>query len=438
MIELGRFRIMIKMKYGMLALATLFVGMICCLPLRAVGQSAVMTEYRHRLELVRRQIPQITMTAEAVAKRWVEKKQVLLHYPFGGDTSDFTMENIARAGGLDNAQPNTVRVEMRSANDVIVVGPRSWEKGAAFLQKELPKAREQGWLIVVFGSKQGLPDGLPVDFLIDNGAAGGGEDEAAVNQIVNMTNGWIWQCELTAALTRLGRRPGILRGMPLPGAQTHNQEYQVVVPKLYPCDTPIPAGSLANSYLQQIERELTSLEGKSTQDQLDRAADIAVAHVKAGKTLWATSFTHVLDGEVFCDNLSPIKAFRGISCGEHGETFTQNLKPGDLLLFFGEWTLNIPWRDYLKLIRSTGADYIVSYRVGTEPTEPYEGVADFYDQKVNDAQMVLEQQWPFDNAAVPIPFPPGNMAPVSGVYVCLQYRMLDEKIAGKLAAVAKQ
>ncbi|MHB0937147.1 MAG: hypothetical protein ACYC6A_12230 [Armatimonadota bacterium] len=395
----------------------------------------MMTEYRHRLELVRQQIPQITISAEVVAKRWVEKAPVLFHYPFGGDTSDFTMENIARAGGLDNAQPNTVRLKLRTANDVIVVAPRSWEKGGAFLQKELPKAREQGWLTVVFGSKQGMPEGLPVDFLIDNGARDGGEDEAAVNQIVNMTNGWIWQCEVTAALTRLGKRPAILKGMPLPGAQAHNTEFQRgdALPELYPCDTPIPAGSLAKQYLEQIERELAILESKSSQDQLDRAADIAATRVKAGKTLWACSFTHVLDGEVFLNNKSPIKAFRGISC-ENGETFTRNLKPGDLLFFFGEWSLNLPWFDYLKVIRSTGADFIVGYRVGTEATEPYEGPADFYDQKVNDAQMVLEQEWPFENAAVDIPFAPGKMAPVSGVHLCLQYRMLDEKIAERLAA----
>jgi hypothetical protein len=425
----------------------LLTAVCVCLPLPAgpaetkpAEKSVFMAAYRQRLDTVRGQLPQITQAAEAVAKRWVEKKPVLLHFPFGGDTGNFSMELISRAGGLDNAQPNTVRVKLRSANDVIVVGPRSWEKGGEFLAKELAKAREQGWMIVVFGSKAGLPEGLPVDFLIDNGASSGSEKEAALNQVVNITSAWMWCCELTAALTRLGQRPTILKGMPLPGAQAHNKEYQRTdkLPDLYPCDTPIPAGSLAKVYLEQVERELANLEGKSMQDQIARAADIAVAHLKAGKTLWASSNTHVLDGEVFVNNLGPIKAFRGISCGANGETFTQNAKHGDLLLFFGEWTINIPWTDYLKIIRQAGADFILSWRVGVEPTEPYEGKADFYDQKVDDAQMVLEQNWPFENAAVPIPFPPGKMAPVSGVHVCLLYRMLDEKIAGKLAATPPQ
>jgi hypothetical protein len=69
--------------------------------------------------------------------------------------------------------------------------------------------------------------------------------------------------------------------------------------------------------------------------------------------------------------------------------------------------------------------------------EPYEGDKIFYDQDVHDARMVLEQRWPFENAAVAIPFPPGKMAPVSGVHVCLLYRLLDAEIARRLPAGAE-
>ena len=432
-----------KMKLLMGFIAAGALGISCPEPTWSADVSpaadrppAVTAAYRQRLEFVRQQLPAITTAAEAVARRWVDRRHVLLHYPFGGDASDFSMENIARAGGLENAQPNTMRLKLRTTNDVIVAGTRSWEKGAEFLGIELPKARSNEWMIVVFGSRQGLPANLPVDFLIDNGAATGSESEAALNEIVNLTEGWMWSCEVAAALTRLGWRPGILKGMPLPGSTAHNKEYQRsdALPELYPWkEKPIAAGELGRAYLDQVERQLVDLEGKATRDAIARAADLAVDHVKRGKTLWATSFTHVLDGEVFFDNQAPIKAFRGISCGPHGETFTSNLKPGDLLFFFGEWTLNMPWTDYLKIIRSTGADYIPSWRYCTEPMEPYEGGKVFYDQNVSDAQMVLEQRWPFENAAVAIPFPPGTMAPISGVHVCLLYRMLDDAIARRLA-----
>jgi len=354
---------------------------------------------------------------------------VLFHFPFGGDLGDFTMENIARAGGLTNSLPNTLRVEQRTANDVIIVGPRSWEQGGEFLRTELANARKDGWLIVVFGSKQGMPADLPFDILIDNGAASGAEGEAALNQIVNVTNGWVWSSELTAALTRLGWYPGILRGMPVPGSQELNKIYQTNDPKLYPCATPIAPGVLAKQYLDGIDKMLDELEGRKSRKQIARAADFAAECLRSGHTVWASSFTHVLDGEVLVDNKSPIKGFRGISCGDHGESFTQNLKEGDLLFFFGEWSLNLPWTDYLAYIRSTHCQFIPGVRICTEPMEKWEGKADFYDYKVSDALMVLEQHWPFENAVVSIPFPPGKMAPVSGVYVCLQYRMLDEQLA---------
>lgn len=218
------------------------------------------------------------------------------------------------------------------------MAPRSWERGSAFLRKELPKARSNNWSIIAFGSREGMPADLPVDWLIDNGARGGGEDEAALNHIVNITQGWVWCAELTAALTRLGWRPTVLQGMPVPGAVAHNRQFQRTdgLPELFPWGEPIPAGQLACSYLAEIDRQIA-----------------------------------VLDGEVFLDNRSPLRAFRGISCGTDGETFTRNARAGDLLFFFGEWTINLPWRDYLRIIRSTGADYIPSFRRGSEPAEAY-------------------------------------------------------------------
>jgi len=401
--------------------------------------SAVLNAYRQRLGFVRGQIPQITAVAEVVAQRWVEKKQVLIHSPFVGDSHNFTMELCYRAGGIDNIRMHTVREEMRSANDVFIIGPRSWEVGGDEPMKEmLADARKRGWMIIIFGSKHGTPAVVPFDFLIDNGAKGGSEEEAALNQIVNITNSWIWCTELTAALTRRGYHPGIPKGMPVPGAAAHNKMYQREdgASTLYPCATPIPAGSLATAYLEQVERELTNLEGKAMQDQLARAAEYAVAHLNAGNKVWVSSNTHVLDGEVLVDNNSPFSGFRGISGvlnDEKGLRFDADIQAGDLLFFFGEWSLNLPWLDYLKLIRQTGADYIPSYRLSTEPTEMYEGPSSFRDQNIDDALMLLEQHWPFENAVAPIPFAPGKMAPISGIYVCLLYRMLDEKIAKTLA-----
>ena len=400
---------------------------------RASDRSAIMAEYRRRLDVCASQRAKITACAEAVAQRWVASRHTLIYLAY--QDNNFTDEQWARAGGLDNARGEGARIKMRSTNDVYVAGPRSWETNGVYLLKGLKQAKKNGWLTVVFGSRRGMPADLPVDFLIDNGASGGGEDEATINELVNVTHAWMWNCELTAALTRQGWRPGILKGVPLPGATANNKEYQTGEPALYPCSEAVPAGALACEYLRAIETELADLESPTIQDAIARAVHYAVAHLNAGHTVWATSFTHLLNGECARDLKSPIKTFM-IADADPAGGIKKNVKPGDLLFFFGEWTVNLSETDFLAAIRGTKADYIPSFRPGTEAMEPVSGPVDYYDRRVPDALMVLEQHWPFENAAVAIPFAPGKMAPVSGVYLGLMYRMLDEAIARELAAHA--
>jgi hypothetical protein len=392
--------------------------------------------YAQRIQKVRANLGEITKAAEVVAQRWVEKKQVLIHSPFGGDCSNFTMEMTSRAGGLDNIRSNTVRQKERSANDVMLFAPRSWEKGGKYVMEEGAKRKGEGWLIVVFGSKAGAPAGMPGDILIDNFAPTGGEEEAACNSMVNVANGWVFQCELVGALSRRGVSPAVLKGMCLPGSTAHNHAVQTGLPTLKACETAVPAGKLGTQYLDELEKSLKDLSSHERQGQLDKAASLAAGKIKDGKTVWMSSFTHVLDGEVFFDNYAPTKAFRGIS-HQGGKTFTKNVQKGDLLFWFGEWTLNMPWTDYLGIIRSTGGDYIPCVRVGNEPFEPMEDEGKtklYYDMKTADAVMVLEQKWPMDAAVVDVSFEPKKIAPVTGVYVMMMYRMLDEKIAGKVGA----
>ena len=95
----------------------------------------------------------------------------------------------------------------------------SWRFLRFIVGTDAAKQHEAGWLIIVFGSKAGRPESIPIDWLIDNYAAGPGQDEAVVNHLVNLTQGWIFHCELTGALTRHGVRPGILLGMPVSTVQ---------------------------------------------------------------------------------------------------------------------------------------------------------------------------------------------------------------------------
>jgi hypothetical protein len=384
--------------------------------------------YAQRIQKVRANLGEITKAAEVVAQRWVEKKQVLIHSPWGGDNTTFTAETVSRAGGLDNARSSIDRRDAHSANDVILYGPRSWENGGKFVSEDAAKGKAQGWMVVVFGSKAGKPENLAADIVIDNFAPGPGDEEGAVNAIVNCVNVWVFYSELVGALTRRGVRPSVLKGMCLAGASAHNKANQSGKPELFPCETAIPAGTMGRQYLDELSKAMADLSTPERQGQLDKAAGIAVKKIKEGHTVWMASFTHMLLAEVSDNNYAPTKSFRGNS----PEGFTKNLQKGDLLFWFGEWTLNLPWQDSLTLIRKSGADYIPSVRLGKEPMEPMEHDDVYYNLKTPDALMVLEQKWPMEAAVVDVPFEPRKMAPVSGIYEALMYRMLDEKIAAGL------
>lgn len=430
---------MLKLNMSRVVLALLaclgLSAMLASQPARAgqSGHSAVVAAYRQRLKKLTREIPAITRCADVAARRWAGSGKTLLHLYYGPDCTNFTAELWSRAGGFDNFGSTDIRKDQWSPNDVFVGGPRSWEKGAGPLRRQLDLARKNGWMTVVFASKAGMPADLPVDYLIDNGAKDGGESGAAMNQLINTTAAWLWCCELTAALSRQGKAPAILKGMMLPGATEHNKIYQHNAPTLYPCDSAIPAGKLSKLYLKAIGRELADLESAASRKQLERAAKYAAEHLDAGHAVWSISCTHLLNAEVAWDVKSPMQGF--IIPDEGAEqTVLNHVKPGDLLFFFGEWSLNLPWMDYLAMIRKAKVDYIVSYRPATDKMEPFpDAQVNSYDFDTHDALMVLEQHWPFENASAPIPFPPGKMAPVSGVYVGLQYRMLDEAIVGELA-----
>ena len=420
----------VNQKMWSLFLSLLLTGMTYA----GAEKESFVTAYQKRLAVLEKNLPMIVQSAEAVAKRWVEHKQVFLNTQFGGDNGTFAMEILRRAGGLGNIGESHFRRRNNqiTSRNVFVIGPRCWERAEDYWRNRLSAYSKLGWMIVVFASQEGVPDGLTYDYLIDNGATDGSYGQAALNAVTNITNAWIWQCELFSALTRMQKHPAILKSMVLPGATEHNESvnHPKAEPTLYNCDISIPAGKLGKAYLEAVRQEIRNIVSEPTQKQITQAADIAVERITQGRTVWVSSFTHFLDGEVFESNLAPVKALRGISC-QNGKVFTDNMKRGDLIFWWGEWTINLPWRNYQEYFRSAGVDYIPSYRPLGEGEEYDPNVYPAIDD-VSDALMVLEQKWPFEGAVVPIPVAPGTMAPVTGVSSALLYRMLDEAIHERL------
>jgi len=380
---------------------------------------AVLDAFAQRVEVARAHSPQIIKAAEATAERMVDKPDTLLNVPYSTQPA-FAEEILNRSGGLANTLPSLDRRREITDHDVLLYSVRSWEKDVAKTVKVLTDARAKGWLIVLFASRAGMPKGIEVDYLMDNGARGGGAGEAPVNVIANSLNAWLWHCEYVAALTRRGKCPGILKCGALPGAEAHNNPLQKRAGRhwLGECGEAIPPGKLSGLYLVRVEKLVRTLSGERAQGQINKAAAIVAARMKKGKVPIATA-THILMSEILLDTRG---AWRPFNVVWHARTaLPENVKRGDLLVWFSFVGLSSPYEDYGKYIRQSGADLVTCFKKDTNLSN-----------NAPEALAHIDQSWGPDDAEVPVPFPPGHMAPVSGLEQALIFRMLDAAAAQRL------
>lgn len=383
--------------------------------LRAFGEE--------RLPVIKKQLPLIIKAAEAGRERMAKNPKALINVPYG-EQQGFAEELVNRSGGLANALPAADRPAEVTGDDILLFSLRSWEKDWPKYKALVTSARQSGKLTILFASQAGAPADLAVDFLVDNGAATGSEREAGLNAIANIMNGWLWCCEYAAALSRTGKYPAILMSAFLPGSDAYNRPLQTRAGRHQLGDWDpkqgLPAGQLAEHYIQTVERMLVVLGGERTRTQIEQAAELIAQRLAAGKKVAATACSHFLMGELFQSAQTPWKPFNVVYRAP--TAFTNNLQSGDLLLFFGYIGLSSRYEDYARFIRAAKFDFVASYL--EDKTNPANNAAD--------ALSVIEQNWEFGDAALAIPFPPGHMAPVSGVNQGLLYRMLDDAAAVRL------
>ena len=378
--------------------------------------------FQRRIAHARADLPNVILAAQAVADRMIEQPDTLIDVPYGPQET-FAEELLNRSGGLAVALPSVERRKEITDHDVLLFSVRSWEKNGEQAGKILAEAREKGALIVMFASKAGAPGDLDVDFLIDNGASGGGEDEAAVNALGNDLNSWLWCCEYASALTRRGRSPGILMSALRPGADEHNKKLQSRQGRHWmgECETPVEVGALAGIYLARAEELVQSLAGKRTQTQLGCAANTISRRIAAGGKVMAANCTHFLLFDIELNHRTPWRPFYVVWRAK--TAFPANLHEGDLLLWFSFKGLSTPYEDYGKYIRESAADVITCYKQDEDASN-----------NLADPLCHIDQTWGPKDAEVPVPFPPGDMAPISGINQGLLYRMLDEATVSLLAA----
>jgi hypothetical protein len=259
-----------------------------------------------------------------------------------------------------------------------------------------------------------------VDFLIDNGAQAGKDDEAALNAVANALNGWLWVCEYVAALSRKGKHPGILRSIAAPGAEEHNQTVTRDRRELFPCEIPIPSGELSAHYLKRVDKLLQDMAEETTRTQVDQAADKIAQHIKAGRKALVATCEHILMHEMTQDRLTPVQPFNVVWRAKRA--CQENVKPDDLVVFFGYIGVSTPYEDYLAALRETKAKLVTSFIPDKDKAE----------NNASEAVAHITQHWAVPDAEVPIPFPPERMAPVSGLNQALLFRMLERAVKARL------
>jgi len=389
-------------------------------------------DFAGRVEVAKAQVPLIIKAAEAAATRKVAHPEALLDITYSLQSS-FGEELLNRSGGLAEALPTEERPKLVTDNDIVVFSIRSWEADGAKGLAYLKDCRQKGWLIILFASGAGKPADLDVDYFIDNGAKTGTEADAAVNSAANALNGWLWVCEYTSALTRLGRYPGILQSITTAGSIPFDHPLQTKDRNinLYPCTTAVPAGDLSRIYLLRVDRMLEDLSGAITQGQLDRAAEIIAGRLKNGKKVFVSNDTHIMLNEMDRNNKTPWTPL--FTLRNMKEVLAKETKPGDLFFWLGfngvsiwyypdEKSPTALWIDYDTALRASKLDVITCF--AHDPLHP--------DNNGDYALAHIEQNWQFGDSEVPVPFPPGRIAPISGLYQSLLYRMLDDVTAAKL------
>jgi uncharacterized phosphosugar-binding protein len=372
---------------------------------------------------MRGQISAIVQSAQAGAERMMGHPDALLDVPYW-EQAGFSEEMINRAGGLAHAYPTGAGGRKPATDhDIVLLSVRTWEKDGATIRKKIDESRTKGHMTILIASRAGRPDDLQVDYFIDNGAPSGSAEHGRINALVNVTLGWMWCCEYVSAMTRKGKIPGVLISVALPGSEEYDAKIQSPEGRHWigNCGTPIPAGRLSHLYLERIERLIADLKSRHIQDQVRTAADVVAGRMKAGGTVGLSGVGHVTIFELLeKDMKAPWKKFQAVNLEK--TAFKTNLKRGDLLVWIGYMGINSKYSDFAGYINEVGPDLITCY--APQPTESY--------GTVSNVVAHIDQSWVIGDAEVPLPCPPGKMAPISGINGILLFRMLDDEVAARL------
>lgn len=402
----------------------------------------VLVDYAARLPHLREQIPAIVEAAEAAAARVAAHPETRLLLPGGRERSWFSNEFMSRAGGLANAWYRVERRQPFRAGDVILVAPDAWANADESFATELAEYKDGGAIVILFASKADLPEGIAYDFLIDNGAASGDAAHRPVNVIASVTLGWMWTCEYAAALSRLGKAPGILWTKAHVEGIAHNEPLQTDEGRIWLGETDMAVAPrvLSHQYLEYVMRLIEKLRSSAFQAQLDNAADLIARRLAEGKTVWLSGTGHAVPHDMNMeDGVAPwTHVYRSAMPRRSRRDL---FKKGQLFVWIGYMGyvgLKRGGVDFIDHFEERGVDMIISEAAPPARDSKPEVAWDIFREDPQPGTVVatLDQFWGLPDAEVTVPWAPGFMAPISGINGLLLYRMLDAEVAARVEAPA--
>ncbi len=370
------------------------------------------------VKALRKDVPAMTRSAEAAARRFVNDGWTLA--PWGEDW--FVAEVSGRAGGIMPLGS----VDATPGKTIVLLCPRE-----ARLREDLDQARQfaqRGDMVILLGRASVIAEarraGVPFAAAFDTHAAPHGglverdgawlvptDPPAAIAAV------WAWTAEFVGACTRLGKMPVMWQSIMVPGSAERNKTHAGKRFEDAPV-APVKPGALGREYLAKLEANVRAVF-VGEQAAIDRAVKQAVDARAKGGRLYTYLFGHA--------------------------TMLQPGVPGDPGLFAKAY---IEWNRPDDAIKLSPSDFVLCIGYdGVLRGETFGGFAEkaraagaalawsFTDYKPEEAKAVLagetyiDQHWPLGDAVVTVPGYDVRILPTSGVISCGLYWAISAGVA---------
>lgn len=342
-------------------------------------------------------------------------------------------EMAGRSGGMVNFGPDRAWKDRKATGDAQNIVLTSWDRapGAGELD-QLKKFKADGAYLIAFGPRSlpALAEYVPLfDAWFDTGL---GADDRVVtlkdgtkaghgNLLANMLNGWTFEAELIAALTRMGKMPVMYQSYMVPEGKDWANKYSG---KQFHDDLtiePIAPGVLGKAFLNQIRENVRLFDTRQSAN-LNRAVALIVDEKKAGHNTVIASmghspFTYLGKGEETAWSQSfDLEA----TVPAHVEAYQKGAPEGALVLRIG-YTGFKP--DEATVLKDKKQRVIL---VSTQNPAPEAKIP-------ADLQQYIDMEWTFGDASTPIAGYPIKVLPPSGIMQLIAFEAINVEVLAGLA-----